>query len=270
MRMSLRAAVIAGICATGPCAGAQAASQLAWQNEAVTVPAELTRTVDTKSAKAGEAVEAITTAEARLDDGTMLPKGSQLVGHVMQVIPRSGGSPEAHLVLRFDHAAAAPGHMLAVEAMIQSISAPGPGRGGGSFGAVANPAWTDASANGAGDQDPLGPASGAPGDVRRGETSAASGSPAGGRSGLDAAAGAAADGPQAVAMAGSAGANDAVPMGRMFPVGNLEGVSFSNAELTAAGEQGAKTSSTVVVLNGGGKNFRLERGTRLVLSLLAQ
>ena len=45
MRMMLTAWVIAGICAMVPCAGAQAASELAWQNEAVTVSAELTRVV---------------------------------------------------------------------------------------------------------------------------------------------------------------------------------------------------------------------------------
>jgi hypothetical protein len=266
MRTSLTAAVIAGICAMGPCAGAQAASQLAWQNEAVTVSAELTRAVDTKSAKVGEAVEATTTADARLDDGTMLAKGSPLIGHVMQAIPKSGGSPEAHLVLRFDHATAAPGHTLAVEAMIQSISAPEPGRAGGGFGPAANPAWTDASASAAG--DPMSSAAGEPADMRRGVGNGPGSAAT--SAGLDAAAGAAAERSQAVAMAGSAGASDAVPMGRMFPVGNLEGVSFSNAQLTVTEEQGAKTASIVVVLNGGGKNFKLERGTRLVLNLLAQ
>ena len=103
-------------------------------------------------------------------------------------------------------------------------------------------------------------------DIRRGVGNgpASGGVPAG----LDE--GAAVERSQPVAQAGSAGANEAVPMGRMFPVGNLEGVSFSNAQLTATGEQGSHASSTVVVLNGGGKNFKLERGTRLVLSLLAQ
>jgi len=268
MRVSVTAAVIAGVIALAPCAGAQAASQLAWQNEAVTVSAELTKAVDTKSAKSGDVVEAVTTADVRLDDGTMLPKGSPLVGHVMQVIPKSGGSPESHLVLRFDHAAAGPGRSIAVEAMIQSISAPGAGRAAGSFDSAANPAWTDASTNGAGDRDPMASTGTELGDMRRGATGAQA--PAGTPAGLDAAAAATADRSQAVAMAGSTGGNDVVPEGRIFPVGNLEGVSFSNAELTATGEQGAKTSSTVVVLNGGGKNLRLERGTRLVLSLLAQ
>lgn len=266
MRFGLIAGVIAGVISSGPCAEAQAASQLAWQNEAVTVSAELTKAVDTKSAKAGEAVEAMTTADARLDDGTMLPKGSPLVGHVMQVIPKSGASSEAHLVLRFDHAMAGAGRTIAVQAMIQSISAPGSVRAGGGIGSAANPAWTDASANAPG--DPIATTGGEPGDMRRGMGNGPA--PIGEPAAPDAPMGAAAERSQAVAMAGSAGANDAVPMGRMFPVGNLQGVSFSNAELTATGEQGTKTSSTVVVLNGGAKNFKLERGTRLVLSLLAQ
>ncbi len=266
MRFGLIAGVIAGVISSGPCAEAQAASQLAWQNEAVTVSAELTKAVDTKSAKAGEAVEAMTTADARLDDGTMLPKGSPLVGQVLQAIAKSGASPEAHLVLRFDHALAGPGRTVAVQAMIQSISAPANARPSGGFGPAANPAWTDASV--AGSDDPMGPAGGQPADLRRG--TANSELPAGSPAAMDPAAGAAAERAQAVALAGSAGANDAVPPGRIFPVANLQGVSFSNAELPATVEQGAKTSSTVVVLNGGGRNFRLERGTRLILSLLAQ
>jgi len=263
MRMSLMATVMAGAVASAPCGGAQAASQLAWQNEAVTVSAELTKTVDTKSAKVGDSIEAMTTGDVRLDDGSMLAKGSLLVGQVMQVRAKSGGNPEAHLVFRFDHAVAGPGRTVALQAMIQSISAPGGAQPGGGFGPAANPGWTDASAGGAGDRDPMSPTGGEPGSMRRAESGQL---PAG----LDAATAATPDRSQAVAMAGSAGASDAVPLGRMFPVGNLHGVSFSNAELTATDQQGTKISSTVVVLNGGGKNFRLERGTRLVLSLLAQ
>lgn len=242
---------------------AQTASALAWENEATSVSAELTKAIDSKGAKAGQEVAANTTTDARLDDGTMLPKGSRLLGHVLQVQTRSSSSPDARLVLRFDRAMLSDGRLVAVQAMMQSMVvttvaarspalSPMPGADG-------MDASTPAGGRGVGrnGDDGLG-------GITRG--TAGSGLPPSSPTGPDVPAGPLPGGSQPVAQAGANTANP-MPTGRAFPVGNLAGVTFTNAE---APVNGAGAASAVVVLSGEGRNFSLERGTRMNLSLLAQ
>jgi hypothetical protein len=78
--------------------------------------------VDTKNAIVGQEVSAKTLAEVRLADGTELPRGTRLVGHVIQV--RAGG-PELGsgiLTLTFDRAEVKPGQSVPVRSVIRAVA----------------------------------------------------------------------------------------------------------------------------------------------------
>ena len=95
-------------------AGAQAAS----------VSAELTKEIDTKHAKVGDAVEARVTSAAKLPDGTELPRGTKLEGKVMNVHASSKEDKTAHLAFNLDHAVLKGGQQVPVHAALTSVTAP--------------------------------------------------------------------------------------------------------------------------------------------------
>jgi hypothetical protein len=112
---------------TAPDTGAQNSAQvIAITDRYLTaVQVELTGRVDTKNAVVGQEVAAKTKDAARLADGTTLPKGTRLVGHVMQV--RAGGREEglAVLALVFDRAELKGGPSVAVRSVIRGVARAG-------------------------------------------------------------------------------------------------------------------------------------------------
>jgi hypothetical protein len=64
------------------------------------VLSELMTNVDSKKSKAGDRVTAKTMNPLKLNDGTLLPKGTVLLGRVTQAQPKSGGG--ATLAILFD------------------------------------------------------------------------------------------------------------------------------------------------------------------------
>jgi len=86
----------------GP-ATAQAGPTSASTIQATRISAELAKKIDAKDAKVGDEVVAKTTSEARLADGTKLPKGSKLVGHVTDVQAKSHDNHDSHVAFAFDH-----------------------------------------------------------------------------------------------------------------------------------------------------------------------
>lgn len=85
------------------------------------VQAEMASKVDTKNAVVGQEVSARTLQEARLANGMTLPKGTRLVGHVIQV---KAGGPEqgsAILTLTFDRAEVK-GQNVAVRCVIRAVA----------------------------------------------------------------------------------------------------------------------------------------------------
>ena len=112
---------------TAPDTGAQNSAQVnAITDRYLTaVQVELTGRVDTKNAVVGQTVAAKTKDTARLADGTTLPKGTRLVGHVMQV--RAGGREEglAVLALVFDRAELKGGQSVAVRSVIRGVAPAG-------------------------------------------------------------------------------------------------------------------------------------------------
>lgn len=87
-----------------------------------TVPVEMASKVDTKNAAAGQEVSARTLQEARLADGTVLPKGTKLVGHVIQAKPGGEEVGSAVLTLTFDRAEVKAGQSVNVRVVIRAVA----------------------------------------------------------------------------------------------------------------------------------------------------
>lgn len=146
------------------------------------VNGELVSKLDSKTAKTGDNVIVRTKASAKTADGTEIPKGSKLVGHVMAVQP-GGASANSQVVLQFDHLELKGGQNLPVHSQIQSITPAGgaSSESAAMSGATSSPSGASAnsSANGANGSSqassaPQGASSG------QGAAPAGSGSPAAG------------------------------------------------------------------------------------------
>jgi hypothetical protein len=103
------------------------------------VQTELTGKVDTKDAAVGQEVAARTRDAATLADGTALPKGTRLLGHVIQVSAQSKDQPVAMLAIAFDRAQLKNGSSVALRSVIRTVSPPARGSGGDNALAAAGP-----------------------------------------------------------------------------------------------------------------------------------
>jgi hypothetical protein len=200
--------------------------------QGASVSAELTKRLDTKRTKVGDAVEAKVTDRAKLPDGTELPRGTKLVGKVTDVRASSKEEKQAHLAFNLDHAVLKNGQQVAVHAALVSVTAPAPtaaaapmSSGGGSM-----PSGGGESSSGAGS---AGSAPSAPTPAATAPMTTSS---------------------QPTVQGGSLqGGQDHVP------VGNLPGVMLSAAsDANSAGS-----------LDAAGQNISLESGTKLTLNLSA-
>jgi hypothetical protein len=110
--------------ATQPPPGNPAASPASPAVEMSPVSGELVSKLDSKTAKAGDSVVVQTKTSVNTADGTTIPKGSKLVGHVMAVHPSAGGE-NSQVALQFDHVELKGGQSVPVHSQIQSISPAG-------------------------------------------------------------------------------------------------------------------------------------------------
>jgi len=88
------------------------------------VNCELVSKLDTKSAKPGDVVEVKTTDSVKTADGTVIPKGSILIGHVTEVQAHGKESADSHLAILFDHAELKGGQSIRVLSEIRSVAPP--------------------------------------------------------------------------------------------------------------------------------------------------
>jgi hypothetical protein len=88
------------------------------------VNCELAGKLDSKTAKNGDAVVAKTKESLRTADGTAIPKGAKLVGHVTDVQAHTSSQPESHLTIAFDRAEWSGGHSLPIHSVIQAVTPP--------------------------------------------------------------------------------------------------------------------------------------------------
>jgi hypothetical protein len=87
----------------------------------VNVYANLEKTIDAKKSKPGDPVSAKVTVGARLSDGTVVPLGSVLSGHI-DSITRAENKGDSILVLTLDKLAVKNGKDLSVRAVIMRVS----------------------------------------------------------------------------------------------------------------------------------------------------
>src|SRR5215467_14988427 len=88
------------------------------------VNAELDKSLDSKKAKAGDAVTARTTEAVKEEGKVVLPKGTKLTGHVSRASARGKGDSDSTLVLQFDRAELKGGQEMAVQLNVQALAAP--------------------------------------------------------------------------------------------------------------------------------------------------
>lgn len=104
-------------------AAAQAGQNSASLASGTTMNAQLTRPVDAKKNKPGDAVTAKTTENAKSDGQVVIPKGSKLVGHVTQAKARAKGESESALGIVFDKAILKNGQEVPLSVGIQALAA---------------------------------------------------------------------------------------------------------------------------------------------------
>lgn len=89
------------------------------------IPVKLTKTIDAKKAKTGDAVEAKVTQDMKTQSGEVLvPKDTQIVGHITEAQARSKEQKESELGIAFDHAVVKDKGDVPLPMSIQAIVAP--------------------------------------------------------------------------------------------------------------------------------------------------
>jgi len=86
------------------------------------VRGELVSKLDSKSARVGEPVVVKTREKVRTADGTVIPKGSRLMGHVTEVQAHKKGQANSSMGIVFDHAELKGGQSVAIHSVIESIA----------------------------------------------------------------------------------------------------------------------------------------------------
>lgn len=84
---------------------------------------ELANKLDSKTAKAGDNVIVQTKESVKTANGTTIPTGSKLVGHVLGVQSSESGK-NSQMALQFDHVELKGGQNLPIHSQIQSIALP--------------------------------------------------------------------------------------------------------------------------------------------------
>jgi hypothetical protein len=124
--------------------GDQAASH-AWEMSAVT--GELEGKLDSKTAKVGDRVVLKTTEKVQTSDGTIIPRGSRLVGHLTEVQPFDIEVCPGRIAIAFDRAELKNGQSIAIYTLIRGVSPSG----------MAATARQENDGNGMGMPVPMGP-----------------------------------------------------------------------------------------------------------------
>ncbi|HVU46981.1 MAG TPA: hypothetical protein VHD85_12680 [Terracidiphilus sp.] len=103
-------------------ASAASSSRVAYSAENMrNVSGELEGKLDSKTAKVGEPVVLKTMGKMKTADGTVIPKGTRLLGHVTEVQAHDRAHAESELGLAFDRAELKNGQSFAIQSMIRSV-----------------------------------------------------------------------------------------------------------------------------------------------------
>ena len=91
------------------------------------VSGELVDKLDSTTAKAGDSIAIKTKSTVKTTDGTEIPKGSKLMGHVTGVKPSGQGNENSQVSLEFDRAELKGGQTVAIRSELESLSPAGSG-----------------------------------------------------------------------------------------------------------------------------------------------
>lgn len=109
--------------AQDPAAGAPAAHAPAVNPaDLKPVKTELVSKLDSKSAKTGDPVVVKTSEDMKTADGTEIPKGSKLTGHITKVQAHSKTSQNSELAVQIDQAQLKNGQTVPIRSVIESVS----------------------------------------------------------------------------------------------------------------------------------------------------
>jgi hypothetical protein len=219
------------------------------------VNGELVDNLDSKTAKTGDSVVIKTKSEAKTADGTSIPKGSKLVGHVTGVKPSGQGNENSQVSLEFDRAELKGGQTMAIRTELQSLSPAGDT--GIPDARVSSPSGAPGSNGASGSMsNPNNPSGSAPG------SNAAAGSPT-------APAGAQSQNTPAPGAAGAMPSAGTI----VARTGNIEikttaipGVLLASNE---PGQQDPRMAQSSGILLGAKRDIHLDGGTKIVIGVAA-
>lgn len=200
---------------------------------------ELVSKLDSKTAKTGDSVVVQTKASAKTADGTEIPKGSKLVGHVIGAQP-GGAGENSQVALLFDHLELKGGQSVPIHSQIQSISPAG------------GAASTSASAAMSGS-----PASSSANPSASGTNSSGASSTPQGAGGYAGAAPAASSGPAAGTVVAKTGQI-------AISTTSIPGVLLAN---NAPGQQDPRMARASSILLGAKQDVQLDSGTQIVVGI---
>ncbi len=125
--MKLSGVVLLGILLSSTLLFSQAASAPAQAGAAVghgSFPAKVSKTLDSSKLKDGDAFEVETAGSFKLADGTLVPKGSKITGHVTTAKARSKGDSDSQLTLAFEKLNISGGKQLSIKGAVQAVYPP--------------------------------------------------------------------------------------------------------------------------------------------------
>lgn len=94
--------------------------------EMTSVTGELEGKLDAKHARVGDRVVLKTTEKVHTADGTVIPRGTRLVGHVTQVQAHDSAHADSQMGIAFDRAELKNGQSIAIHTLIRGVN-PSPG-----------------------------------------------------------------------------------------------------------------------------------------------
>jgi hypothetical protein len=115
--------ILGAVLAASLCFGQSASSAPAAISHGA-FPVKVAKTLDSSKLKEGDTVEVQTAGSFKLADGTLVPKGSKLTGHVTASKARAKGDQDSQLALTFDKLNVANGKQLSVKGMVQAVFPP--------------------------------------------------------------------------------------------------------------------------------------------------
>jgi hypothetical protein len=117
-----------GAAATGSAAEASAVAQQSSgggpPSQPEVIAMQLSRSLDSKKLNPGDSVEAKVMTEFHMADGTIVPRGSKVMGHVTASSARSKGDADSSLGVAFDQIVLRDGRSLPLKANLQAVAPP--------------------------------------------------------------------------------------------------------------------------------------------------